>query len=193
MANNKECFWRCMCLIMGVFFTLASLVQHNDPDWFLWIPIYALPACISFIQVSKFKIRETPKFQIVVKFALFLYSVLDIKLFAQLISNQEDKELLDINDLQPKAAHVNESIALQKETESSKERSSTSRNSSFLATEEGREFLGSLIITVWLVLCCLQFTRVKDISLGCRLLIISFVVLPFVIWFIHVYYGIDLC
>lgn len=187
MANKsmKDCFWRIMCAIMVVFFTLASVVQHNDPDWFLWIPVYALPAFISFLQVIRLRIRETPEFQVVVKFALLIYCILDIKLFAQLISRDETSTESQSRE---EAQHVNAAVTSLNETSVV-----LAPSDSILATEEGREFFGSLIITVWLVLCCMQFTQVKDLTLGCRLLITSFVLLPLVLWAAHFYYGIDLC
>lgn len=192
MATKKDCFWRIMCAIMVVFFTMSSVVQHNDPDWFIWVPVYVLPAFISFAQVIRVQIRETPVFQVVVKFALLIYCILDIKLFAQLISKNsgEEDESSKSSPRSGEETHQRVNASLTRLNETS---SSLTPSESILATEEGREFFGSLIITFWLILCCLQFTRVANLSLGCRFLIASFVLLPLVIWFVHFFYGIDLC
>jgi apolipoprotein N-acyltransferase len=39
--------------IIALIFVLFAAVQYNDPDWYLWIPIYGLVALIYFVEVPK--------------------------------------------------------------------------------------------------------------------------------------------
>ncbi|XP_033120400.1 transmembrane protein 220-like isoform X1 [Anneissia japonica] len=38
--------WKAINAIMSLFFFLCSIVQFNDPDPYLWVPYYAIPACL---------------------------------------------------------------------------------------------------------------------------------------------------
>jgi len=40
---------RIFTYILGIIFTLFSIVQFNDPDAIIWIIIYLIPAIISFL------------------------------------------------------------------------------------------------------------------------------------------------
>ncbi|XP_071477002.1 transmembrane protein 220-like [Diadema antillarum] len=40
--------WMLINIITGVFFSLAGLVQINDIDPYVWMPIYLIPACLCF-------------------------------------------------------------------------------------------------------------------------------------------------
>ncbi|KAL4239438.1 hypothetical protein ACF0H5_000253 [Mactra antiquata] len=39
--------WRAINCVMTVFFLLAAYVNMNDPDWYIWGPIYLVPGLLS--------------------------------------------------------------------------------------------------------------------------------------------------
>ncbi|XP_074648051.1 transmembrane protein 220-like isoform X2 [Tubulanus polymorphus] len=47
--------WRATNLLMSIFFVLAAYVQINDPDPYIWIPVYLIPALFTL------SITITPK------------------------------------------------------------------------------------------------------------------------------------
>ncbi|KAL3875597.1 hypothetical protein ACJMK2_033564 [Sinanodonta woodiana] len=50
--------WRIVCLLMTLFFFMAAFFNINDPDWYLWVPIYALPGLMSLPLVFKPELLE---------------------------------------------------------------------------------------------------------------------------------------
>ena len=38
---------------LGLIFTLFAIVQFNDPDFWVWVPVYLLPAGISVVYTHK--------------------------------------------------------------------------------------------------------------------------------------------
>ncbi len=38
---------------LGIILTLFAVVQFNDPDFFIWIPAYLIPALLSFLFTHK--------------------------------------------------------------------------------------------------------------------------------------------
>jgi Na+/proline symporter len=40
---------RYISLIFAFVFVVFVVVQYNDPDWYLWIPIYLFPAILCFL------------------------------------------------------------------------------------------------------------------------------------------------
>lgn len=167
--------WRISCLLLAVFFSLAMVVQHNDPDWYVWIPIYALPCIISWIQVLKPDVIADSLFQVITKLSLLVYATLSIKLFAHFISFDG-------------STTSHESLFYPNGTNKT-----TSEELSILSSEEGRELLGSLIITLWLLLCCIHFVHYKDLTTGHKVFLAAFAVLPLILWLVHIAYDINLC
>lgn len=51
--------WRVVCLLMTLFFFMAAFFNINDSDWYLWVPIYALPGLMSLPLVFKPELLET--------------------------------------------------------------------------------------------------------------------------------------
>ncbi|KAK3089500.1 hypothetical protein FSP39_004108 [Pinctada imbricata] len=45
--------WRAMNAVMFTFFLLAGYVNLNDPDWYLWIPIYGVCALLCLPLIVK--------------------------------------------------------------------------------------------------------------------------------------------
>ncbi|XP_041474163.1 transmembrane protein 220-like [Lytechinus variegatus] len=50
--------WRIGNLFMAIFFSLASYVQHNDPDAGIWMLAYGIPAFLCVAQCMKPSISE---------------------------------------------------------------------------------------------------------------------------------------
>eukprot|EP00897_Mesotaenium_endlicherianum_P009378 jgi/Mesen1/8469/ME000478S07973 len=38
------------CLVMALFFSYAAYVQINDPDWYIWLPLYGSASALSLLQ-----------------------------------------------------------------------------------------------------------------------------------------------
>jgi len=48
---------RIVSYLIAVIFILFALVQYNDPDFFIWIPVYLIPAFIA-IAYQRLKIHK---------------------------------------------------------------------------------------------------------------------------------------
>ncbi|XP_047945163.1 uncharacterized protein LOC125191791 [Salvia hispanica] len=71
---------RICCLLMASLFGLSTCFQFNDPDWYLWIPLYA-SAC--YVNLLKFCKPNSPRIRKVAKFGLCLGVFLFIKVWAE--------------------------------------------------------------------------------------------------------------
>ena len=54
--------------IIAAIFLLFALVQYNDPDWYLWIPVYLIIAILIFLSIG----RKLPSKVLYVILILFL-------------------------------------------------------------------------------------------------------------------------
>lgn len=59
-------------LIFCILFIISAGLQYNDPDPYLWIPIYLIGASISF---QAFKRKYYPKFTLFIAGLFFIYSI----------------------------------------------------------------------------------------------------------------------
>lgn len=147
-------FWRVVNGVMAIFFTLAAIVQHNDPDWFIWIPLYSVPAVISFTQCLCVRVTGHPNYERCLKACFVIYTMISLHLLAYYFSNGKGN---------------------------------------LLETEEGREFLGCLIIMAWILTCVYYGTGFKEITIYERILVAFFSCLPLIIWAAHYYFDVQLC
>ncbi|XP_053211495.1 transmembrane protein 220-like [Panonychus citri] len=158
---------------MGIFFILATIVQHNDPDWYLWGTVYIIPAIMSFIQAFGPSIAAHYVYQAFIRSCGFLYSLLVLIHGFYFLSNGgtfmasgSSVPLIDpsVGDIENR-----ESLTI-------------------LETEEGKEFLGSLIALIWIIISIYLTTTstVGDsaISRRFKLLIFVFTISPLTLWFI---------
>ncbi|KAK7112472.1 transmembrane protein 220-like [Littorina saxatilis] len=51
--------WRGINLFMAVFFLLATIANVNDGDWYIWMPIYMIPALLGLVVAAKPQFIET--------------------------------------------------------------------------------------------------------------------------------------
>ena len=72
---------------MAAFFTLAAVVQHNDPDWFIWIPLYTIPAVISWTQCLLVRITGHPIYERCLKACFLIYAMVSLHLLAYYFSH----------------------------------------------------------------------------------------------------------
>ncbi|WAQ95519.1 TM220-like protein [Mya arenaria] len=45
--------WQAVNLVMAMFFSLAALANLNDDDWYLWMPLYVVPALFAVSVVAR--------------------------------------------------------------------------------------------------------------------------------------------
>ncbi|CAI9724648.1 Hypothetical predicted protein [Octopus vulgaris] len=58
LPDRWEIVWKVTNLVMAVFFFLAAFVNHNDSDWYIWIPVYLLPAILTILIAVDTNITE---------------------------------------------------------------------------------------------------------------------------------------
>ena len=82
--------------IIGLIFFIFSLLQINDPDAIIWLPIYLIPSLISFLIIFNYKM----KFLKIISFFYFIlaiynytYSDATLKMF---IFNEKANESLGL-------------------------------------------------------------------------------------------------
>lgn len=110
--------WRGVNLVMAVFLALASYVQINDPDPYIWVPVYLIPSLLSLGIV----IRPSVAVESAIWRCLCLaHLVLCVAGALCLLS-----VVMELLSKEP---------------------------SSFLVYEEIREFIGVIIVVVWLSIC----------------------------------------
>uniref|UniRef100_A0A0B6Z2F8 Transmembrane protein 220 n=1 Tax=Arion vulgaris TaxID=1028688 RepID=A0A0B6Z2F8_9EUPU len=89
--------WRVINLIMAVFFTLASYANTNDDDWYVWVPIYTVPALLSTSAVIKPSCTESQSWKLVISldFALcLLYGVYQMIALCKVMANDLKNPLI---------------------------------------------------------------------------------------------------
>lgn len=116
--------WRGVNLLMATFMSLAAYVQINDPDPYIWVPVYLIPSVLSLAIVIKPSVVDSAIWRSV----CLIHLSLSVVGAAYLLT-----VVLDL---------------LTKET------------ASFLVYEEAREFIGVIIVVVWLSI-------VRFSSVGC--------------------------
>lgn len=148
--------WRLASVVMALFFGLATIVQHNDPDWLVWMCIYATPCTFSLVQALAPTTARDAVYRAIMRATLVFYVLLDIYLLASFFADGKG---------------------------------------TFLDSEEGREFLGVLIIALWLGIS-LYFTDVelaKGSSTILATLVGIFCAMPLTVWLVHWLLEIELC
>lgn len=151
----SKILWRMSNGLMSVFFYLAAAVQHNDPDWYLWMPLYLTPSVITTLQCFTSDISKDSHFQNILKVLLVIFTCISLHCLAYFLAHETPNHIL--------------------------------------SSEEGRELLGSLIVTLWLLISSVYAIKLEEISVFGKYLIITFSLMPLVIWFFHYFFGIQLC
>ncbi|XP_025096200.1 transmembrane protein 220-like isoform X2 [Pomacea canaliculata] len=83
--------WRGISLFMTVFFLLASAVNINDGDWYIWVPIYLIPAVLASAIVIRPDVHENRVWSTlaVIHFAFCLaYTVYQVVLLIEAITGE---------------------------------------------------------------------------------------------------------
>ncbi|XP_051117715.1 uncharacterized protein LOC127242278 [Andrographis paniculata] len=71
--SSKDSSLRICHLLMAALFALSTCFQFNDPDWYLWIPLYAA-ACAANLKI--------PNSKILAKFGFWVGAFLFVKVAA---------------------------------------------------------------------------------------------------------------
>jgi len=77
----------CINVWLSLLFLLFSVVQLNDDDYFVWVPIYLLPALLN-TSFMFFDPAARPKFGLVAKILMFLHSQVCIAMAIYLVWNK---------------------------------------------------------------------------------------------------------
>ncbi|XP_071106840.1 transmembrane protein 220-like [Haliotis cracherodii] len=91
-----EHVWRAINIFMLLFFSLAAFYNLNDSDWYLWVPIYVIPAvlCLPIIAKPSLSENKIVGWMSVVHFTLCLaYSGYQIITMIQVISGRIENPL----------------------------------------------------------------------------------------------------
>lgn len=82
-TNTMSAVFRALSLSMGVFFTLAAIVQHNDRYWHVWMAIYAIPAATCVTQTIAPQMTQHFVYHIYIRAAALFYAMLTVKKHAK--------------------------------------------------------------------------------------------------------------
>ncbi|XP_076444998.1 transmembrane protein 220-like isoform X2 [Babylonia areolata] len=83
--------WRGINLCMATFFLLATVVNINDDDWYLWVPVYAIPSvlCLVVAAYPSFMERKVWNWLCIIHFTLCLaYAIYQGALLAEALAGQ---------------------------------------------------------------------------------------------------------
>ncbi|XP_009629324.1 uncharacterized protein LOC107791533 [Nicotiana tabacum] len=69
-------------LLMALLFALSASFQFNDPDWYLWFPLYAMACLVNVVN----GVTKTAKFALLMGIILFLKVVIEDVRFHQRIT-----------------------------------------------------------------------------------------------------------
>ncbi|CAM1303140.1 TMEM220 (predicted) [Pycnogonum litorale] len=76
--------WKLSNLMMSTFFAVACFVQHNDPDPYIWMPVYGVAALLSLSIFINPKIRDHVIWRcfsilhMIMCVALIIYVIIDL-------------------------------------------------------------------------------------------------------------------
>ncbi|CAM8909478.1 unnamed protein product [Rhodiola kirilowii] len=80
MKSTKSTkLYKVCSLLMGLLFAYSALVQLDDHDWYLWLPLYVCAAIVNLVQV----ISLTPRLKSAAKLGLGLGLCLLVKVVAE--------------------------------------------------------------------------------------------------------------
>ncbi|XP_048763045.1 transmembrane protein 220-like isoform X1 [Ostrea edulis] len=88
--------WRIINLVLGVFFTLAGLVNLNDGDWYLWVPVYGVSAllCLPLVLKPQWSVSKIWNTVVTILFTLCLtYAVYQVVLLFEAIKGEMQNPL----------------------------------------------------------------------------------------------------
>ncbi|KAL8574128.1 hypothetical protein ACOMHN_067180 [Nucella lapillus] len=83
--------WRVINLCMALFFGLAAVVNINDGDWYLWVPIYMIPSVLCLVVAANPHLMENKLWSglCMVHFTLCLaYTIYQGALLAEALAGQ---------------------------------------------------------------------------------------------------------
>ncbi|XP_050391981.1 transmembrane protein 220 [Patella vulgata] len=86
--------WRIVNILMTVFFALAAVANVNDSDWYIWVPIYLIPAVLSLMVAVKPAIIETSILSSLTAVVLAVFVGYGVYLIAVLIDTIKQKPSL---------------------------------------------------------------------------------------------------
>lgn len=92
-------------LVIAICFILFGLMQYNDPDFFIWIPIYFF---VAFLAYSEFKRKYYPVITIVVTLMLGIWLVTYIPSFISWIKDGMPSVVTSMKAETPYIEHVRE-------------------------------------------------------------------------------------
>lgn len=92
-------------LIVSILFLLFGVLQYNDPDFFVWIPIYLF---VSFIAFASFKRLKFPILSLVVMLMLGIWTATYLPAFVQWIQDGMPSVTESMKAETPYIEHVRE-------------------------------------------------------------------------------------
>ncbi|CAG5124912.1 unnamed protein product [Candidula unifasciata] len=97
-SANASQSWRVFNVVMCVFFSLAAYVNFNDDDWYIWVPIYTVPALLSASVAMKPSLAESTSWNKLVSIDFILCSLYSLyqlfALFKKMPSNNLENPLI---------------------------------------------------------------------------------------------------
>uniref|UniRef100_T1ISY2 Transmembrane protein 220 n=1 Tax=Strigamia maritima TaxID=126957 RepID=T1ISY2_STRMM len=128
MEGRQLIVWKFVNILMFLFFLLATLVQFNDDDACVWIPVYVIPAALSLAIVIKPKITSDSMWLTVTHVHTACCICIFAYIVALLLQNMHKESFLLERKLNAKQqVHWN-----------------------LLYYEEGRELVGLILVLIWL-------------------------------------------
>ncbi|XP_009776606.1 uncharacterized protein LOC107813525 [Nicotiana tabacum] len=82
MAATRISVSSCPSLLMAFLFALSASFQFNDPDWYLWFPLYAMACLVNMVNGVP-KVTKTAKIALLMGIILFLKVVIEDVRFHQ--------------------------------------------------------------------------------------------------------------
>ncbi|XP_071948933.1 transmembrane protein 220-like [Antedon mediterranea] len=83
--KHATLIWRAINGVMSFFFFLCSIVQFNDPDPYLWVPFYCIPACLCASIVWKPDVVENKYWRVLSSLHIAISCFSSIVLILQLV------------------------------------------------------------------------------------------------------------
>jgi len=160
MEGGQLFVWKLINILMFLFFLLATIVQFNDDDAVVWIPVYVIPAALSLAIAIKPNITSDAMWLTV----SHVHTACCICIFAYIV-------VLLIQHIH-KESHLVEKKQLTKEMEWN-----------LLYYEEGRELVGLVLVLGWLKISKTVMTPGNPLQKSRMLLgLLAVPMIPVILW-----------
>ncbi|XP_070580435.1 transmembrane protein 220-like [Ptychodera flava] len=94
ICSSRMIIWKAVNVVMAIFFLLCALAQVNDPDPYIWTPIYLVPCLLTAVVTFRKNTSESPawKWLLTIHIAACLVGIVYLTILVLELMNGQYKD-----------------------------------------------------------------------------------------------------